>query len=477
MASDNSSDYIARPGAGGKPEGGGSQASDALRKFRALPPKMQGAILIAGLVVVFYVISSLRGGGTTQRSVVNLGQTRGTAVSATFTGIETDRPAVMQAVFEQNRRDMAELRSKIENDFGIRDKALQDAITQNQELQRQMQQMMGDFTTELKNIQIERARDNERLAQLADQQKQMELNAPVNGVGQVGGLSPQRRAIQQVVLGGGVMGAVKSPFAQAGGTNSHLDSSGKVVPNPATQAEQERLPFIPPLGFVRGTLLNGVDALVGGSTTPALVRLSGTYKTAMNSTISLDGCIAMVEFSGNISTERATGKPVRMTCVYPDSGAATYSLSGYAVDSQDGIIGIPGVLYEGDPTRIAAAMLAEFAAGVAEVVQDNTGNSTTTTNSDGTTSTVELPSSADWAEQIVGGSGKVMGSLRDYLQKRADRVQSFIRLDATREINLVLLNGTELRKSGEAWSALFDGNSDSGTPPSNLTGAAAAEQQ
>lgn len=474
MASENSPDYIARPGAGGKPEGGTSQASDALQRFRALPPKLQGAILIGALILVFYVISTLRGGGaSTQRSVVNLGQTnnRTGQVSATFTGIETDRPAVMQAVFEQNRRDMAELRSKIESDFSIRDKALQDAITQNQELQRQMQQMMGDFTTELKSIQVERARDNERLAQLADQQRQLELNAPVNGVGQVGGITPQRRAIQQVVLsggGGGVMGAVRAPFAQAGTGSNKSDSAGQAVRNPAEKAAEERLPFIPPLGFVRATMLNGVDALVGGTTTPALARLSGTYKTAMNSTISLDGCIAMVEFTGNISTERATGKPVRMTCVYPDSGAATYSLSGYAVDAEDGIIGIPGVLYEGDPSRIAAAMLAEFAAGVAGIVEDNTGNSVTRVNTDGTTSTFELPSSADWAEQIVGGSGKVMGSLRDYLQKRADRVQSFIRLDATREINLVILNGTELRKSGEVWSALFDGNTDSGLPQSNL---------
>jgi Bacterial conjugation TrbI-like protein len=441
---------------------------------------MQGAILIAGLIVVFYVISSLRGGGTTQRSVVNMGQTtnRNGQVSATFTGIETDRPAVMQAVFEQNRRDMAELRSKIESDFSIRDKALQDAITQNQELQRQMQQMMGDFTTELKSIQVERARDNERLAQLADQQRQLELNAPVNGVGAVtGGIAPQRRAIQQVVLGGGngVMGAVRAPFAQAGTSANQQTTNGQAVRDPAEKAAEERLPFIPPLGFVRATLLNGVDALVGGSTTPALARLSGTYKTAMNSTISLDGCIAMVEFSGNISTERATGKPARMTCVYPDGGAATYSLSGYAVDAEDGIIGIPGVLYEGDPSRIAAAMLAEFAAGVAGIVEDNTGESVTTVNNEGTTSTVQLPSSADWAEQIIGGSGKVMGSLRDYLQKRADRVQSFIRLDTTREINLVILNGTELRKSGEVWSALFDGNSDSGLPQSNLPAAAASE--
>ncbi len=476
MATEPTPDIIARPGAGGK--SGGAESPGALEKFRALPPKMQGAIVIVGLIGVFYVISSLRGGGApSSRTVVNLGQPNGREVSATFSGIETDRPAVMQSVFEQNRRDMAELRSKIESDFALRDKALQDALNQNQELQRQMQQMMGDFTTELKNIQIERARDNERLAQLADQQKQLELNAPVDGLGVVAGEAPRRRAISQVVLGGGVMENIRSPFGPAGAaTGSHLTSSGNVVANPAERAKEERLPFIPPLGFVRATLLNGVDALIGGTNTPALARLSGTYKTAMNSTISLDGCVALLEFSGNISTERATGRPMRMTCVYPDGGAATYSLSGYAVDSIDGIIGIPGVLYEGDPTRIAAAMLAEFAAGVAEIVQDNTNSSVTTTNNEGTTSTVQLPSSGEVAEQIIGGSAKVMGSLRDYMQKRADRVQSFIRLDATREVDLVILNGTELRKSGNVWSALFDGNTDAGLPSQQLNTTATPAQ-
>ena len=468
MATEPTPDIIARPGAGGKP--GGAEPSGALEKFRALPPKMQGAIVIVGLIAVFYVISSLRGGTTATRTVVNLGQPNGREVSATFSGIETDRPAVMQSVFEQNRRDMSELRSKIESDFAIRDKALQDALNQNQELQRQMQQMMGDFTTELKNIQIERARDNERLAQLADQQKQLELNAPVDGLGAIAGEAPRRRAISQVVLGGGVLENIRSPFGPAGvAAASRLTTSGKVVTSPAERAEQERLPFIPPLGFVRATLLNGVDALVGGTATPSLARLSGTYKTAMNSTISLDGCVALLEFQGNISTERAIGKPVRMTCVYPDGGAATYSLTGYAVDSLDGIIGIPGVLYEGDPTRIAAAMLAEFAAGVAEIVQDNTsGQTQTTTTAEGSTSTIELPSSADMAEQIIGGSAKVMGSLRDYMKQRADRVQSFIRLDATREVDLVILNGTELRKSGNVWSTLFDGNTDAGLPSQQL---------
>lgn len=471
MATDPSSDdLIARPGARGEGAVVGQQTP--LQKFKALPRPMQIAVLVGGLLAVFYVSSALRGNpAPAQRQLVNLGVPNGQQVSNTFSGIETDRPAVMQSVFEQNRRDMAELRTKIETDFASRDTALQGALEQNQELQRQMQQMMGDFTTELKNMQLERSRDNERLAQLADQQRQMELSAPVDGVGGSNPIGVRKRAISQVNLGGGggVVGAVTRPFGQMAGSTaaSHLTNSGLPAPSPAEDAAAKRLPFMPPIGFVKATLLNGVDALVGGSATPSLARLSGTYRTAMNTTVTLDGCFALIDFEGNISTERAAGKPARMTCVYPDGGAATYSLSGYAVDAEDGIIGVPGVLYEGDPTRITAAILADFAAGVGQIVQEN--QTTSTVSDEGTERTTLTGSQSK--SQIAGGLNKGMSSLRDYLQARVDRTQSFIRLDATREIHLVILNGTELRKEGDVWSALFDGNSDSGIPPSRLPAA------
>ena len=476
MATEPSSEYIARPGS--KPDGAAASAggANALEKFRGLPRPAQMAILIGGLLFVFYVISSLRGGGQANQggaNVVNMGtQAKGNnADQATFSGLETDRPAVMQSVFEQNRRDMADLRTKIEGDFATRDQALQAALGQNQELQRQMQQMMGDFTTELKNIQIERARDSERLGQLADQQKQLELNSPVDGAtAQSPGVGMRKRAISQISLGGGggAVEAITRPFGQLGSNAaSHLSNSGLPVASPADDAAAKRLPFMPPLGFVHARLLNGVDALVGGAT-PALARLSGTYKTAMNTTVNLDGCFVLLEFEANLSTERATGKPQKMTCVYPDQGAVTYSLSGYAVDSEDGIIGIPGVLFEGDPSRIGAAMLADFTAGIVDIIASNNGNgngnSTGKVDENGNVTIT----SQQGKTQAYGAANTMTSTIRDYLKARVDRIQSFIRLDATRDINFVILSGVEMRKEGDVWTSLFDAQNDGGTPKSSL---------
>lgn len=446
MADIDNSNRISRPGSGAG-EGGAPAAQGVLGRFQGLPRQAQIAIVVIGAVGFLWLMGNRSGSSNGAAARPTMGVTTSTSQTTAFSGLESDRPVVMQNVYEQNRRDMAELRGKIEDSFQQRDKALQDALQQNQELQRQMTQMMSDFTAEIKNLQLERAKDADRLAQLAEQQHQMEMNSSVDGSSGSSPVQGRRQRINQVTLGGTVGGGGQALLSPLG--NLKGGAGGGSTANTGSGAH---LPFVPPLGFVKATLLNGVDALVGGTTTPALARLEGTYKTAMNSTVSLDGCFVLIDFSGNISTERAIGKPSRMTCVYPDSGAATYSLSGYVVDARDGIIGVPGVLYEGDPTRLAASMLADFAAGIGQIVVSN--QNTNTVNSDGTTQTI-LTGDQTRAE-LAGGVDKAMSSLRDYLLERVNRVQPFIRLDATREVNLVIMNGTELRNEGSPWTLLFD---------------------
>lgn len=473
------SDVISRRG--GKAEapqpgkGGENAINNLVEKFRALPRPMQILVVIGCCLFVLFLFSH-RGGNKApvpnNGGSLNLGTMHGApgSVSATFSGIETDRPALMQSVFEQNRRDMTELREKIETDFQQRDQALQQALEQNQQLQSQMQNMMTDFTSELKNLQDERARDSERLGQLAQQQHEMEMNAPTNGASGISPVAARRHPITQVPLGGGVTGsgggqALLSPLHGLDNlTGSHLSSNGEVEND--IPPEDHRLPFMPPLGFVKATLINGVDALVGQVNTPALARISGTYKTAMNTTVSLDGCIVLIMFGANISTERAVGQPTQMTCVYPDYGTATYNLSGYVVDANDGVIGVPGVLYEGDASRIAAAAMADFAAGIGQIITQN--QQTNTVDSEGTAQQTLTGSQAK--AQIGGGITSAMSSLRDYLKERVDRVQSFIRLDATRQVDLVITNGTELRHEGQGWTPLFDAAQVDAAVPGTSTG-------
>lgn len=448
------------------PRGGGG--GGIMQKLRELPRPAQIAL---GVVTVGMLYLAFGGGHNAERSGAAVNVTSaaalrdgGAAPGSTFSGIDSDRPVLMQGWLEQNRREMSDLKSQMQQKFEEKDKALNDALSNNAELQGQMRQMMSDFTSEIRNIQASSAQDREALSVLAEQQHQQQLNAPVDGAGGVIGPNARvARRIEQKPLGGGGGQQVSGqPFLAPLGnaaraltarerSDARADSAGWDGAS-LDGANAQKLPFMPPLGFIRGTLLNGVDALVGGQATPALVRLNGQYKTAMGGTVMLDGCYALVEFQGEISTERAVGKPARMTCVYPDQGAVTYSLSGYVVDSEDGIIGVPGVFYEGDASRIAAAMLADFAAGVAGVVKDN--QSTVTVDSTG--NATQSITGNQLKGEVAGGVEKAVGSLRDYLLQRVNRVLPFVRLDATRQIHLVLLSGTELRAEGSAWSLLFD---------------------
>lgn len=466
------------PGRGPKPSGGDDGIA---AKLRNLPRPAQ----IALVVVVAGVLYLLVGGGSKQ-DVRNGGAVNTTAADAqvrdangqVFSGIESDRPVLMQGWLEQNRREMGELKSAIQTKFEEKDKALAEALNSNAEMQSQMRQMMADFTAEIKNIQASSAQDRAMLGQLAEEQRKSALNEPVDGVTGPGPVMRPGRKIEQTVLGGGRGGQVAGqPFLAPLG-NAVRTVTGETQTGGVKRTSQDgwdgssiddgpkALPFMPPLGFVKGTMLNGVDALIGGQPTPSLVRLSGVYKTAMGQTVQLDGCFALVEFQGEISTERAVGKPARMTCVYPDQGAVTYSLSGYVVDADDGIIGIPGVFYEGDASRIAAAMLADFAAGVSGVVRDN--QSTVTVDSSG--NATQSITGDELKGEVAGGVEKAVSSLRDYLMERVNRVLPFVRLDATRQLHLVLLSGTELRAEGSAWTLLFDAEAaDAARARSNTT--------
>lgn len=461
----------------GKPAAGGS----AFDKFRALPKQVQ--LIVAG--VLFIVVFLVFGGGSSSNApqgpqgAVNTTSadaarrdSEGDGKGGVFTGLETDRPALFQNWLEQNRREMSDLKDSIEKRFQERDQAMSEGLQRSAELQREMRQMMTDFTAELRNIQSSNARDREVLGQLAEEQKKIQLNAPTDGsTGPAPVSGGKRERINQTPLGSAPSGGA-APLA--GSDRAFLAPIARVANNgldsiDGDDDEKARpKPFIPPLGFIKGTMLNGVDALVGGTPTPALVRLSGSYKTAMNSSVKLDGCFILIEFQGEVSTERAVGKPSRMTCVYPDQGAVTYGVSGYVVDAEDGIIGIPGVFYEGDASRIAAAMLADFAAGVGQIVAENQTTQQTTALGGNTTTLTGSEAKA----QVAGGVDKAMSSLRDYLMERVNRVLPFVRLDATREMHIVLLSGTELRSQGNAWTLLFDAEAADGA----MVDAASAEQ-
>jgi hypothetical protein len=437
------------PASDPKPEKRGQGTLQNVRdQFLALPRATQIVLVVVAVGLVFMLFSrGKREDMPVQQQGAAMTTQRALQQEEVFQGLEIDTPELLKSWFDQGQRDLSDLRDQVENRLEEQDQALSQALSQNMQLQQEMKQILEDFKSEMITLQNNGQRDREVLGQLAEETRRLQLNAPVQGQVSTVPQPRKRGRISQTPLGSPGQAVGGQPLL-GGVVDKVRDTQDGDLED---KLEEERRPFLPPLGFIKGTLLNGLDALVGGPATPALARLHGVYKTAMNSTVNLDGCFVLIEFNGEISTERAVGKPSRMTCVYPDRGAVTYSLSGYVVDAEDGIIGVPGIFYEGDASRLAAAMLADFAAGVAQVVEQN---ESTFSISDAGTSRKTLTGDQVRAE-IAGGVESSIGSLRDYLFDRANRVLPFVRIDATRTLHMVFLSGVELRPQGDAWTLLF----------------------
>ncbi len=125
---------------------------------------------------------------------------------------------------------------------------------------------------------------------------------------------------------------------------------------PAGEAKPDDEPDIVPNGFVAGTLLNGVVAIVGGSDRESLVALHGRYRSANGFSSDLDGCFALVQGRPEIAAGRIDFKLARLTCIFPDGASRTWDTAGWLVD-RDGIRGVRATIVEnlGRKTLVAAA--------------------------------------------------------------------------------------------------------------------------
>ncbi|MBI1364295.1 MAG: hypothetical protein GC134_09950 [Proteobacteria bacterium] len=446
------------------PRGGTDQGGlrTAVANFQRLPKNGQMAIL--GLFAFMFLILLFRSGGhdsapppaVVERAplVTQVDDSAPTPQDGEdpFAPVQTNSEQLRRGFVTQQTVALQNLRDDLRDEAQRQRTEFEQRTKEMQGVQQRLEQTLNTLNEQMRLMEEANARQREEISRLAEEARRQGLRAGAGTTGQQGQVTrrPKQR-INQTPLGS-VGGAPNVGSNQALLQGVLQTTTGQTL-GIDRQDDVERKPFIPPLGFVKGTLLNGIDAIAdGGEATPALVRLHGIYKTAMNSTVILDGCFMLVEFEGVISTERARGKPARMTCIYPDRGAVTYDVAGYVVDAEDGVEGVPGVFFEGDSGRIALSIAAQFASGLAGIVSEN--QQTTVTGADGNTQ--QFLTGNEARASIAGGANDALSDLTDYLRERAERVSPFIRIDATRKIHVVLLSGTELRSEGNAWTLLFD---------------------
>ena len=202
--------------------------------------------------------------------------------------------------------------------------------------------------------------------------------------------------------------------------------------------------FLPAGAFSDIVLLHGMDAGTSASVQsnpqPVLLRIQDNAVLPGSSKYDLKSCFALGSSYGDMSSERVYVRLAKLSCM-DKAGKLVLSVpaEGYVVDS-DGKLGLRGKLIDRQGTKLAKALLAGFAQGLASVA---TAASTTTTSSAlGAVNTI----TGGQAVQQAGltGASSAANQLAAFYLKQAESVFPVISVDAARTGTLVFSNGLAL---------------------------------
>ncbi len=200
--------------------------------------------------------------------------------------------------------------------------------------------------------------------------------------------------------------------------------------------------YIPSGSFVRGVLLTGVDAptMQVGKQEPQPVLINLNEETILPNRYrsNMIDCVGIGSARGDLSSERAYIRMVKISCIEEDSERKVVdtSLQGWIM-GEDGKTGLRGRLVSKQGSILAKALVAGFAEGVANAFTEASSNISVTP--EGSTKTIE----SDKAFQAAGfeGVGKAMTKLADFYMNMAESMFPVIEVGAGRSVTMVVKNG------------------------------------
>ncbi len=227
--------------------------------------------------------------------------------------------------------------------------------------------------------------------------------------------------------------------------------SGSTLPTDAADADLAEASFLP-VGFVRGTLLGGLDAPTGGQAQsnphPILIRLSDNAVLPNRFRGEYQECFVIAAGFGDISSERAYLRTESLSCVRSDGTPMEVRLQG-TVYGEDGKVGLRGRLVTKQGQMLANALLSGVVAGIGQGVSTSSG-----TYSQSPLGTV---ASVDGSQALRAGTGTGVGRALDrlaqYYIKLAENTFPVIEIDAAREVDVVITKGVRIPSASTADNA------------------------
>jgi len=150
---------------------------------------------------------------------------------------------------------------------------------------------------------------------------------------------------------------------------------------------------------------------------------------------------------GSLSSERAYLRGETISCVREDGGVVEASMNSYTV-GEDGKAGVRGRLVSKQGQFLARALMAGFLESFANAF-DQTPVPSIDINEDGEGSSQQIYQQAFSGDALqsatVSGAGKAMDRLAQFYIDQAEGLFPVIEIDAGREVEMVMINGTSLQ--------------------------------
>lgn len=164
-------------------------------------------------------------------------------------------------------------------------------------------------------------------------------------------------------------------------TSSKAEGTGEAVKATVGYAAANNAGMLPPGAFAGVSLLHGLDAATGttaqANPMPVLLNVQDNAILPGSAKYALKSCFVLGSAAGDLSAERVYVQLTKLSCVdKSDRLILSADVHGYLVDS-DGRLGMRGVVTDRQGSRLAKAMLAGFAQGLAGALKMSQGSVST----------------------------------------------------------------------------------------------------
>ena len=196
--------------------------------------------------------------------------------------------------------------------------------------------------------------------------------------------------------------------------------------------------IVPAGSFVKGRLLNGLDAPSSGAakSSPHPVAIQIIDKSILPNKFRADikDCVAIGSGYGELSSDRAILRVENLSCVKKDGTSITSKGSsiGY-VTGEDGKIGLSGRVVSKQGAILARALVAGFAEGMAKVFTQS--NTYVATSANGTVSTPD-PNKA-FESSMYGGAAEASKKVAEYYLKLNDEMFPIVEIAVGRKCDII----------------------------------------